>query len=212
MRHGKLRLALLIAVTSVVTTTPPALVAESDPVALSGLITSAEEGPMEGVLVSAKRTGGSISTTVITDTQGRYRFPRARLEPGAYALGIRAIGYDLSGPAAATIEAKQTATVDLKLEKTKELAAQLTNAEWLASFPGTDQQRADVRGCAHCHSLSLVTRSRHTVDEFTAIVERMSGYPPLANPLMPQRTPAPRIGPGQVSRERQLETWRRQAK
>ncbi len=211
MRHGMLRLALLIAVTSVVATTPPALVAESEPVALSGLITSAEEGPMEGVLVSAKRTGGTISTTVITDAQGRYRFPRARLEPGAYALGIRAIGYDLSGPAAATIEAKQTATVDLKLEKTKDLAAQLTNAEWLASFPGTDQQRADVRGCAHCHSLSLVTRSRHTVDEFTAIVERMSGYPPLANPLMPQRTPAPRIGPGQVSRERQLQTWRRQA-
>src|SRR5262245_6700973 len=116
MRHGMLRLALLIAVASIVTTMPPAIVAQGDPVALSGLVTSAEEGPMEGVLVSAKKTGGTISTTVVTDTQGRYRFPRARLEPGAYAVRIRAIGYDLSGPATAAVEAKQTATVDLKLE------------------------------------------------------------------------------------------------
>src|SRR5262245_3459457 len=109
MRHGILRLALLIAVASVVTTMPPVLVAESDHVALSGFVTSADEGPMEGVLVSAKKTGSAITTTVVTDAQGRYRFPRARLEPGAYTVRIRAIGYDLSGPATATVEAKQTA-------------------------------------------------------------------------------------------------------
>ena len=52
--------------------------------ALTGQITSAEEGAMEGVLVSAKRTGSTITISVVSDAQGRYSFPAARLEPGEY--------------------------------------------------------------------------------------------------------------------------------
>jgi virginiamycin B lyase len=59
--------------------------------------------------------------------------------------------------------------------------------------------------------LSLVTRSRHDAKEFVSIIERMSGYPPLAFPLMPQRTPAPRIGGGAVQPERQQQARERQA-
>ena len=98
-----------------------------------------------------------------------------------------------------------------KLRKTRDLASQLTNAEWLASFPGTEEQKASVRGCAHCHTLERVARSHHDAREFTAVVERMAGYPPLAFPLMPQRTPSPRIGPGVVQPGRQQEAWRLQA-
>ena len=39
---------------------------------------------MEGVLVSAKKDGSSITTTVVSDQQGAYSFPNARLEPGKY--------------------------------------------------------------------------------------------------------------------------------
>jgi streptogramin lyase len=39
----------------------------------------------------------------------------------------------------------------------------------------------------------------------------MAGYPPLAFPSMPQRTPAPRIGGGAVPAERQREAQRRQS-
>jgi len=182
-----------------------------EPVALIGAVTSVEEGPMEGVLVSAKKTGSTVTTTVVTNQQGRYRFPRARLEPGEYAVRIRAIGYDLSSPATVSIEARKTATADLKLQKASDVAAQLTNAEWLASFPGTDAQKAEVRGCAHCHTLELVTRSRHDAERMVPVIERMAGYPPLAFPLVPQRTPAPRIGGGAVQAERQQQARRRQA-
>src|SRR3954449_6250936 len=65
---------------------------------LSGKVTSAEEGAMEGVLVSAKRAGSTITVTVATDAQGRYSFPAAKLEPGEYALRIREGGYELGGP------------------------------------------------------------------------------------------------------------------
>src|ERR1700737_3381414 len=61
-----------------------------DPVALTGRLTSVEEGPMEGVLVSAKKTGSPVTITVVSDRDGRYRFPETRLEPGPYALQIRA--------------------------------------------------------------------------------------------------------------------------
>src|SRR5262249_30033391 len=48
--------------------------------ALTGLVSSSEEGAMEGVLVSAKKEGSTITTTVVTDEQGRYSFPAARME------------------------------------------------------------------------------------------------------------------------------------
>src|SRR5438132_136865 len=80
---------------------------------LSGRITSTEEGPMEGVLVGAKKAGSTITTTVVTDAQGQYRFPASKLPPGRYALRIRAVGYDLDGPTNVEVGSKST-TADLK--------------------------------------------------------------------------------------------------
>src|SRR5665213_3568352 len=67
-------------------------------VTLAGQVSSAEEGPMEGVLVSAKKDGSTITTTVVSDDKGHYSFPAGRLESGHYSLAIRAIGYNLDGP------------------------------------------------------------------------------------------------------------------
>src|SRR3954467_10080367 len=92
--------------------------------ALSGQVGSSEEGPMEGVLVSARRDGSSITTTVVTDEKGRYVFPAARLEPGRYTLAIRAVGYKLDGPK--SVDLQTGATADLTLSKAKNLAAQLS--------------------------------------------------------------------------------------
>jgi hypothetical protein len=47
------------------------------PAALTGEVSSAEEGSMEGVVVSAKRDGSTISVSVITDAKGRFAFPAA---------------------------------------------------------------------------------------------------------------------------------------
>src|ERR1700683_1753940 len=72
---------------------------------LSGQVSSTEEGVMEGVLVSAKKEGSTISLTVVTDKQGHYRFPAGRLDVGHYLLKIRAGGYDLDGPTSVDIAA-----------------------------------------------------------------------------------------------------------
>src|ERR1700681_3895964 len=67
------------------------------PAALTGQVTSAEEGLMEGVLVTAKKSNSTIAITVVSDAQGRYRFPAAKLDAGHYAISIRAVGYELEG-------------------------------------------------------------------------------------------------------------------
>src|SRR5271170_8384902 len=81
-------------------------------VALTGRVTSAQEGAMEGVLVSARRDGSPLTVTVVTGPTGRYGFPADRLAPGHYALSIRAIGYELAAPAGADVKAEQPATAD----------------------------------------------------------------------------------------------------
>ena len=79
------------------------------PAALTGQVSSAEEGAMEGVVVSAKKDGSTISISVVTDAQGRFAFPAARLEPGHYTLKARAAGYELDGREAADVAAGQEA-------------------------------------------------------------------------------------------------------
>jgi Carboxypeptidase regulatory-like domain len=119
--------------------------------ALTGQVSSSEEGPMEGVLVSARRDGSSITTTVVTDDKGHYAFPAAKMEPGHYTMAIRAVGYRLDGPKSVDIQAG--ATADLTLSKNKNLAAQLSNGEWLTSLPGADKQKAFLTQCVGCHTM-----------------------------------------------------------
>src|SRR6185436_15055388 len=100
--------------------------AAQNAVALSGIVSSTQEGAMEGVLVTARKDGASIATTVVTDEKGRYSFPANRLEPGHYAIRIRAAGYVASGQPGADVSAGKTSSADLKLTKTDNLAPQMT--------------------------------------------------------------------------------------
>src|ERR1700680_5320232 len=83
--------------------------AAQNPSALTGQVTSVQEGPMEGVLVSARRDGSTITVSVVSDAQGRYTFPQERLAPGRYSLQIRAVGYDLDDPGPMQIKPHKTA-------------------------------------------------------------------------------------------------------
>jgi streptogramin lyase len=159
--------------------------AQSD--ALTGTVSSAEEGAMEGVLVSARREGSNKTITVVSDEKGRYRFPAARLEPGKYTLTIRAVGYDLAGAPAPQVTARSAATADLKLVKAKDLAAQLTNGEWLHSSPGTAQQKRPLLSCVGCHSLERIFRSKHDGENFVKTIQRMGTYANQSTVINPQK-------------------------
>ena len=156
------------------------------PAALTGTVTSAAEGAMEGVVVTAHKDGSVVSVSVMTDAKGHYSFPENRLEPGHYALAIRAVGYDLAAPAAGDVASEQTTNVDLKLDKTKNLAGQLTNAEWMMSIPGTEAQKAALLDCTSCHTMERIVRSTHDVNEWMQVIARMKGYGAVSQPVKPQ--------------------------
>src|SRR3990172_7386597 len=148
----------------------------SPPAALAGVVSSQEEGPMEGVLVSAKKEGAKFTITVVSDAQGRYSFPANRLEPGQYTVRIRAVGYELPNPGPVTVAVQRTAQLELKLRKAGDIAYHLSNGEWLLSMPGTEAQKQQFLGCVSCHTLERIVRSRYNAQEFAQVVRRMGGY------------------------------------
>ena len=155
--------------------------------ALAGKVGSAAEPIMEGVVVSAKKDGSTITISVVSNEKGEYSFPAARLEPGHYTLSARAVGYDLDGPKTVDVTAGQAATADIKFKPTRNLASQLTNAEWMMSMPGSDEQKAFLLNCNSCHTIERIVRSTHDADEFTQVFQRMGGYYPGSTPRKPQR-------------------------
>src|ERR1700694_5696530 len=161
--------------------------------ALSGKVSDGR-GARDGVLVSAKKSGSPVTVTVVSDKDGRYNFPATRLEPGQYSLRVRAAGFELADPGPVSVAADKTATADLALRKTADLASQLTNAEWLASMPGSDAQKGQLLNCVGCHTLERPLRSTYGAHDFmTTILPRMQGYVNQSIPEHPQLRRAERL-------------------
>jgi streptogramin lyase len=154
---------------------------------LGGRVTSAEEGAMEGVLVSARKAGTPITVTVVSDREGRFDFPNGALVPGRYDLSIRAIGFDLRSPVAAEVDAKKSTAIEVKLSRANDLSAQLTNTEWLMSMPGTPEQKRPLIECMSCHTYERVARSKYDSDALVAVLKRMATYANNSIPAKPQK-------------------------
>ena len=131
---------------------------------------------MQGVLVSARAAGANITHTVVSNREGRYDFAAAQLAPGHYTLQIRAIGYELAGAAEVDLAAGRGARADLKLRKATDLAAQLSNAEWLLSMPGKPEQKRPLIECMSCHTLERVARSTYGAEQMLTVLRRMATY------------------------------------
>ena len=60
------------------------------PAAVTGQVSSEAEGAMEGVVVSAKKAGSTVTVSVISDAHGRYGFPGRTVGAGTvFAQGSR---------------------------------------------------------------------------------------------------------------------------
>ncbi len=128
---------------------------------------------MEGVLVSARKVGGTITITVVSDNHGRYAFPANRLQPGDYRLNVRATGYDLEDPGVITLSANKSKETNLKLQPTRDLSTQVTNAEWLMSAPGTAEEKKGVTCMVGCHQLAVVARTKYSAKDLQVVMRRM---------------------------------------
>src|SRR3989442_2342787 len=99
--------------------------------ALTGRVSSAEEGAMEGVVVSAKKAGSTVTVSVVSDAQGRFSFPSAKLGSGSYSLKVRATGYELDGPGSVEITLALPVALDLKRGKVRAINPPIPNAHWI---------------------------------------------------------------------------------
>lgn len=144
-----------------------------------GRVSSVEEGPMEGVLVSARavETGASVpvTVTVVSDRDGGFQFPAGKLRPGLHHIAIRAVGYELDAGAELLVGAAGK-PLDLRLRKTSDLAAQLTNTEWLMSTPGTAEQKRPLIECLSCHTYERIARSTQNAEQMLPVLKRMVRY------------------------------------
>ncbi len=156
------------------------------PAALTGKVTSQEEGAMEGVVVSAKRQGSTIMVSVDSNAQGQYSFPKDRLEPGTYDVTMRATGYVLA-PTKVTLSDSGSAQLDLDVKKAtpEQRALQLTNSEWLISAPGTPAQKTTMLRCLDCHGLQRPIFSKDDAEQMALTVQRMGTHTANASPDFP---------------------------
>jgi len=167
--------------------------------ALAGTVSSQADGPMEGVLVGAKREGSTISTWVVSNAQGQYSFPRDRMQPGRYAISIRAVGYELPAATSADVHSNET-RLDLpltKITRPMKIATQMSNAELIMSAPGTPAQRNQLGGCVNCHTLQRVFFSHFDPLEMSVVAARMPRHTNNSSPMhpwfRPQEGPLPAI-------------------
>ena len=153
--------------------------------ALSGVVSSPEEGKMEGVLVIARRDGANFTTTVVSDAQGRYSFPGTHLDSGKYGVTIRAAGYGLAESSVEVAAGKKASTLDLKLTKLTDpnaIISTLSSLEIVNSMPGTTEQKDKLvytaLSCSYCHTFKRILRSKHTPEQWAPVIKRMQSYYP----------------------------------
>jgi len=204
-----------IATGAISSAAPYVLAQASDSVVLRGVVSSQQEGLMEGVVVSVRRDGANFTVSVVSDAQGKYSFPRSHVEPGKYSLTIRAVGYDLNGPGAVEVAEGKTTNADLKLEKTKDLASHLSSLEWAMSAPGTADQKDKVIyqtvSCAYCHAWERIMKSNHTADEFVDVITRMQKYYTDGSAVSRDKRGRGQLGPpDQVAAADQNTIWGRE--
>lgn len=147
--------------------------------ALTGTV-RAQEGALEGVVVTARREGANFDVSVVSDAAGSYSFPRTRVAPGSYDLTIRAIGYEVRAPVKAAVSVRITTKVDIVLQKTADVSRQLTSVEWAMNLPGSDADKdklmIQAASCAYCHNVERIVRSKYTAAQWPAVITRMQKY------------------------------------
>jgi len=105
--------------------------AQNAGVLLTGAITSASGEKMEGVVISARASGQSFTTSVYTDASGEYVFPR--LPAGPYKVWAQAVGFEAGRADLSVSGSVQRQNFTLAAKKGFE--SQLSGDRWVDGLP-----------------------------------------------------------------------------
>ncbi|HYS91024.1 MAG TPA: carboxypeptidase regulatory-like domain-containing protein, partial [Bradyrhizobium sp.] len=147
---------------------------------LSGAITSHSGRKLEGVTVSAKLEGSTITTSVYTDTAGNYFFPP--LPAGKYRVWAQALGFE-TGKGAVELSATRRADFTLQeMSDPERRFRQLPGEMMVAALPeaSADDARAKkifMNNCTGCHSTSYALQFRFDEAGWSKIIDLMKVVP-----------------------------------
>lgn len=158
--------------------------------AITGTIRTSDGHAMEGVTVSAAAVGGTITTSVYSDDQGRFYFPA--LLGGKYRVWAQAVGYQANRTQLDLVPMRP-AHQNFTLKAIENFERQLTSPEWLSSLP--DENSEDrrmkmifVHSCTTCHSAAFALQNKFDEAGWKAILalmERINVYGKAGGPPSP---------------------------
>jgi streptogramin lyase len=161
--------------------------AASSSTLLTGTVTSASGEKMEGVTVSAKIIGQTITTSVFTDDQGNYYFPS--MGNGEYWVWAQAVAFEAPRDNVQLNGGAQRH--DFVLNSKEDFFSQLTGAQQIAALPEdtpAHRRMKDIftRTCVGCHEANVTLQNRFDQNGWEAIIGAMSrigaggGFSPAA--------------------------------
>ncbi len=161
---------------------------------IQGNVKDGAGAAMEGVIVSARANGKTITTSVFTDRQGNYQFPS--LPAGQYRMWAQAVGYQAGRAEFALAGARVDRNLTLtRLTNVDDIVRQMTGVEYLRSLP--QETLADRRmvhayknNCTGCHTASYTLQNRWDQTGWGILVDLMSVFPSSGVPV-PAMRPTP---------------------
>src|SRR5437867_9489531 len=147
---------------------------------LTGTISSRAGQKLEGVTVSAKMDGSTITTSVYTDETGRYYFPP--LPAGKYRLWAQALGFET---AKGTVDLSAARQQDLLLEQitdAEKRIRQMSSEMLAAALPEATPDDARIKrifmnNCTSCHPPGYILQFRFDEAGWNKILNLMKVVP-----------------------------------
>jgi len=161
---------------------------------LTGSITSASGQKLEGVQVSAKKEGATITTSVYTDQNGDYFFPP--MADGKYQVWAQALGFHTVKDAVELAAAKHQDFKLAAIADAEERYRQLPPEMMVAALPDATPEDANVKKiftneCTGCHTPGYPLQFKFDEAGWNKIINLMkvvpgSGVYPGANAKVSQ--------------------------
>src|SRR6266851_5216270 len=147
---------------------------------LSGAIAAQSGQKLEGVTVSAKLEGSTITTSVYTDAAGTYVFPP--LPAGRYRVWAQALGFEASKGSVDLSTARRADFTLQEMSDPERRFRQLPGEMMVAALPeaSADDARAKkifMNNCTGCHSTSYALQFRFDEAGWSKIIDLMKVVP-----------------------------------
>ena len=147
---------------------------------LSGAIATPSGQKLDGVTVSAKREGSTITTSVYTDKAGDYFFPP--LPAGKYRVWAQAIGFERSNGAVDLSAARRQDFTLREISDPERRFRQLPGEMMVTALPEASAEDARMKkifmnNCTGCHSTSYVLQFRFDEAGWSKIIDLMKVVP-----------------------------------